>query len=77
MLVIMMMIFVVVTIIFKLITSFSFFFQVLITDKCVAVVNDLKTMLPRLRRLATAKLNTDQVDEFTNIMTELVKCVFK
>ncbi|KAL8600021.1 hypothetical protein ACOMHN_057790 [Nucella lapillus] len=46
--------------------------QVLITDASVGVSSKLNSMLPALRRLATAKLTNDQAEELGNILDQLV-----
>ncbi|XP_070173522.1 inositol 1,4,5-trisphosphate-gated calcium channel ITPR3-like [Littorina saxatilis] len=46
--------------------------QVLITDTSVEVSVKLHCVLPRLRRLATAKLTSEQAEELCNILDQLV-----
>ena len=48
------------------------FFQVLITDSSVEVSNKLNSLLPALRRLATAKLTNDQAEELGQILDQLI-----
>ncbi|KAK7486477.1 hypothetical protein BaRGS_00022278, partial [Batillaria attramentaria] len=46
--------------------------QVLITEHSVEVSMKLDTVLPALRRLATAKLTTQQAEELSNILDQLI-----
>ncbi|ESO83880.1 hypothetical protein LOTGIDRAFT_236387 [Lottia gigantea] len=46
--------------------------QVLITDNSVNIMSRLSQILPVLRRLATAKLNDDQVLQLADILDELI-----
>ncbi|XP_076454279.1 inositol 1,4,5-trisphosphate-gated calcium channel ITPR3-like isoform X3 [Babylonia areolata] len=46
--------------------------QVLITDASVVISSKLSTLLPALRRLATAKLTNDQAEELGSILDHLI-----
>ena len=46
--------------------------QVVITDKSVAVVETLETLLPNLRRLSSAKLDTQQTDDLVSMLDTLI-----
>ncbi|XP_062567417.1 inositol 1,4,5-trisphosphate receptor type 3-like isoform X1 [Saccostrea cucullata] len=46
--------------------------QVLITEKSVAVFNELEDILPHLRRLASAKLSNKQAEELVTMLDKLI-----
>ena len=54
------------------------FVQVLTTDESVLIAAQLDKILPALRRLATSKLNEEQVHELCGFLDELTEwvCVF-
>ena len=53
-------------------TSHCCLLQVVITDKSVAVVETLETLLPNLRRLSSAKLDTQQTDDLISMLDTLI-----
>lgn len=49
----------------------------LLTDKAVEVLTYLNGVLPLLRRLATAKMNEEQTEKMSEILTHLIRYLIK